>query len=59
MILYGVFSNTEHRFWLNYLLLIAKFSICGNCLLDVTLSFDSFLALIQKIEYSEADRYPK
>ena len=46
MILCGVFSNTEHRFSLNYALLIAKFSIYRSCLLDVTLSFDSFLALL-------------
>ena len=48
MILYGVFDNTEHRYSLNYALLIAKFSIYCSCLHDVKLSFDSFLTLLRE-----------
>ena len=43
MILYGAFDKTEHRYSLNYVLLIAKFSIYCSCLHDEKLSFDSFL----------------
>jgi len=43
MILYGVFDKTEHRYSLNYVLLIAKFSMYCSCLHDEKLSFDSFL----------------
>ena len=41
MILYGVFEKTEHRYSLNYVFLIVKFSIYCSCLHD-ELSFDSF-----------------
>ena len=46
MILYGVFDKTEHRYSLNYVLLIAKFTIYCSCLHDEKFSFDSFLILI-------------
>ena len=48
MILYGVFEKTEHRYSLNYVLLIAKFSIYCSCLHDEKLSFDSFLMLLKE-----------
>ena len=48
MILYGVFNKTEHRYSLNYVLLIAKFSIYCSCLHDEKLSFDSFLVLLKE-----------
>ena len=48
MILYGVFEKTEHRYSLNYVLLIAKFSIYCSCLHDEKLSFDSFLILLKE-----------
>jgi len=48
MILYGVFDKTEHKYSLNYVLLIAKFSICCSSLLDEKLSFDSFLILLKE-----------
>ena len=48
MILYGVFDKTEHRYSLNYVLLIAKFSIYCSCLHDEQLSFDSFLVLLKE-----------
>ena len=47
MILYGVFDKTEHRCSLNYVLLIAKFSIYCSCLNDEQLS-DSFLILLKE-----------
>ena len=43
MILYSIFDKTEHRYSLNYVLLIAKFSIYCSCLHNEKLSFDSFL----------------
>ena len=46
--IYGVFNNIEHRYSLNYTLLIAKFSIYCSCLDDVKLSFDSFVTLLRK-----------
>ena len=48
MILYGVFDKTEHSCSLNYVLLIAKFSIYCSCLHDEQLSFDSFLILLKE-----------
>jgi len=48
MILYSVFDKTEHRYSLNCVLLIAKFSIHCSCLLDEKLSFDSFLILLKE-----------
>ena len=48
IILYGVFDDTQHRYSLNYALLIAKFSIYCSCLHDVKLSFDSFLTLLHE-----------
>ena len=48
MILYGVFDKTEHRYSLNYVLLIAKFHIYCSCLHDEKLSFDSFLILLKE-----------
>ena len=42
-ILCGAFEKTEHRYSLNYELLIAKFSIYCSCLHYEKLSFDSFL----------------
>jgi len=48
MILYGVFNKTEHRYSLNYVLLVAKFSIYCSCLHDEKLSFDSFLILLKE-----------
>ena len=48
MILYGVFDKTEHRYSLNYALLIAKFHIYCSCLHDEKLSFDSFLILLKE-----------
>jgi len=48
MILYGVFDKTEHRYSLNCVLLIAKFSIYYSCLHDEKLSFDSFLILLKE-----------
>ena len=48
MILYGVFDKTEHRYSLNYALLIAKFHVYCSCLHDEKLSFDSFLILLKE-----------
>ena len=48
MILYGVFEKTVHRYSLNYVLLIAKFSIYCSCLHDEKLSFDSFLIRLKE-----------
>jgi len=48
MILYGIFSKTDYRYSLNYLLLIAEFSIYCSLLHDEKLSFDSFLILIKE-----------
>ena len=48
MIPYGVFNKTEHRYSLNYVLLIAKFSIYCSCLHDEKLAFDSFLILLKE-----------
>ena len=48
MILYGVFDKTEHRCSLNFVLLIAKFSIYCSCLHDEQLSFDSCLILLKE-----------
>jgi len=39
IILYVVFDKTEHRYSLNYALLLAKFSIYCSCLQDEKLSF--------------------
>ena len=47
MILYGVFNKTEHRYSLNYTLVIAKFSVYCSYLHDEKLSFDSFLILLK------------
>ena len=46
MILYGVFNNTQHRYSLNYALLVAKFSIYCSCLHDEKISFGSFLIFL-------------
>ena len=48
MILHGVFDKTEHRYSLNYVLLIAKFHIYCSCLHDEKLLFDSFLILLKE-----------
>ena len=50
MILYGVFDKTEHRYSLNYVLLIAKFHYILQLptVHDDKLSFDSFLILLKE-----------
>ena len=48
MILFGVFNKTEHRYSLNHVLRIAKFSVYCSCLHDEKLSFESFLILLKE-----------
>ena len=44
MILYGIFDNSKHMYFFNYILLTAKYSIYCKCLHDEKLYFDSFLS---------------
>ena len=41
-------DNREHKYSLNYTLLIAKYSIYSKCLHDEKLCFDSFLSLLME-----------
>ena len=49
MILYDIFDNREHVYFLNYSLLIAKYSIYySSCLQEKKICFDRVLTLLKE-----------